>query len=195
MRISTSTFRQYRRRAPFFSNRAVGTGGGECFVRAFSVDEEVIDTRSDSTLAMHDAAEMGDVVKIKKLIQEGFDVNAGDPARSNATALHVASRSGHLVVVEELFKNGAKLDCLGTWEMTPLMYAIIFGRAEVVSFLLKAGVDTSIEDSRGRDALTHATNERQFDIKELLEEYIGAGVEKESVKSVRRRTRRRKGRS
>ena len=56
-------------------------------------------------------------------------------------------------------------------------------------------MDESIKDSRGRDALTHATNERQFDIKELLEEYIGAGVEKESGKSVRRRTRRRKGRS
>lgn len=191
MRISTSTFRQCRRRAPFFSNPAVSTGQNTCFVRTFSVDEEVIDTRSDSTLALHDAAEMGDVVKIKKLLQEGFGVNAGDPARSNATALHIASRSGHLVVVEELVKNGAKLDCLGPWNMTPLMYAIIFGRADVVSFLLKTGVDTSIEDSRGRDALTHATNERQFDIKELLEEHIGAGVEKESKISVRRRIRRR----
>merc|ERR1711991_1080099 len=112
---------------------------------------------------------MGNYDKIVHLIKErGIDVNMKDAARSNATALHIASRSGHLDIVKFLSESGADLNAKGPWDMTPLMYGIIFHRLEIVKYLLGNNVDATVEDNRGRTALIHAVNERQEEMERIF---------------------------
>jgi len=53
---------------------------------------------------LHEAAKEGDLVTIKSLIAEGFDVNA--KTKSGTTPLHVAAREGHKEVEGLLIKHG-----------------------------------------------------------------------------------------
>ena len=132
-----------------------------------------IDTSSSKTLPLHDAAEKGDYNKIVYLIEQyGVDVDLKDSARGNVTPLHVASRSGHLHIVQFLSESGANLNAKGPWDMTPLMYSVIFHRVDVVKYLLERNVDATVADNRGRTALTHAVNEKQSEIETLLTRYL-----------------------
>jgi hypothetical protein len=137
-----------------------------------SEDDEVIDTSSSKTMGLHDAAERGDCGVVKVLLTEGAaQVNQGDPARGNATALHIAARAGHLDVAKTLCENGADVNSLGPWEMTPVMYAVIFGKQDMVEFLLSKNADLTKKDARGRCALTHAKNEKQPIIEQVLAQH------------------------
>ena len=66
-------------------------------------------------------------IKFKYLVSEKLvGVDLKDSARSNATALHIASRSGHVNIVKFLVESGAEVNSKGPWDMTPLMYSVIF---------------------------------------------------------------------
>ena len=69
-----------------------------------------------------DAARKGDAVAVKKLLDEGVDVNT--KFRYNATALFYACDHGHLEVVKVLLERGADLTVKDTYYgFTPLMLA------------------------------------------------------------------------
>jgi ankyrin repeat protein len=69
-----------------------------------------------------DAARKGDAATVKKLLDEGVDVNT--KFRYNATALFYACDHGHLEVVKVLLDKGADLTVKDTYYgFTPLMLA------------------------------------------------------------------------
>jgi ankyrin repeat protein len=69
-----------------------------------------------------DAARKGDVVAVKKLLDEGVDVNT--KFRYGATAIFYASDHGHVEVVKVLLEKGADLTLKDTfYGFTPLMLA------------------------------------------------------------------------
>ena len=69
-----------------------------------------------------DAARKGDAVAVKKLLDEGVDVNT--KFRYNATALFYACDHGHLEVVKVLLERGADLTVKDTfYGFTPLALA------------------------------------------------------------------------
>ena len=69
-----------------------------------------------------DAARKGDAVTVKKLLDEGVDVNT--KFRYNATALFYACDHGHLDVVKLLLDRGADMTAKDTfYGFTPLMLA------------------------------------------------------------------------
>jgi ankyrin repeat protein len=71
---------------------------------------------------LQDAARKGDAVAVKKLLDEGVDVNT--KFRYNATALFYACDHGHLDVVKVLLDKGADLSAKDTfYGFTPLMLA------------------------------------------------------------------------
>jgi hypothetical protein len=70
-----------------------------------------------------DAARKGDAAAVKKLLDEGVDVNT--KFRYNATALFYACDHGHVEVVKVLLERGAALDVKDTfYGFTPLMLAV-----------------------------------------------------------------------
>eukprot|EP00658_Telonema_sp_P-2_P032064 TRINITY_DN23840_c0_g2_i4.p2 TRINITY_DN23840_c0_g2~~TRINITY_DN23840_c0_g2_i4.p2 ORF type:complete len:171 (+),score=26.59 TRINITY_DN23840_c0_g2_i4:175-687(+) len=126
------------------------------------------DTSTNRTSPFHDAVEQGNMEEIQTWIQRVRDVNMPDPGRAGATALHIASRRGFVVVVEELHRAGAEIDAAGPWGMTPLQYATVFGHREVARLLVDLGADLSVRDQNGRTALDHALAEQQDDIAQDL---------------------------
>src|SRR6476659_7879160 len=72
---------------------------------------------------LQDAARKGDAATVKKLLDEGVDVNT--KFRYNATALFYACDHGHVDVVKVLLDKGADLTLKDTfYGFTPLMLAI-----------------------------------------------------------------------
>ena len=88
------------------------------------------------------AALTGDVDQVKKLLQQGADVNAvGDYGQ---TALISAAR-GSAAVVQLLLDKGAKVNAGDKSGWTPLMSAARFGTAETMGLLINAGADVNAE--------------------------------------------------
>jgi hypothetical protein len=74
------------------------------------------------TEQLQDAARKGDAMTVKKLLDEGVDVNT--KFRYNATALFYACDHGHLDVVKVLLDHGADMGVKDTfYGFTPLMLA------------------------------------------------------------------------
>jgi ankyrin repeat protein len=72
---------------------------------------------------LQDAARRGDAATVKKLLDEGVDVNT--KFRYNATALFYACDHGHVEVVKVLLDKGADLTVKDTfYGFTPLMLAV-----------------------------------------------------------------------
>src|ERR671918_806840 len=71
---------------------------------------------------LQEAARKGDAATVKKLLDEGVDVNT--KFRYNATALFYACDHGHVEVVKVLLDKGADMSVKDTfYGFTPLMLA------------------------------------------------------------------------
>ena len=54
------------------------------------------------------AVDAGDLKRVQSLIKDNDDVNQTGPGR--VTAAHLASKSGHVDILTELIRAGAKID-------------------------------------------------------------------------------------
>ena len=93
---------------------------------------------------LQDAARSGDAATVKKLLDEGVDVNT--KFRYNATALFYACDHGHLEVVKVLLDHGADMTVKDTfYGFTPLMLATGPARkktpahSEIATLLIQKG--------------------------------------------------------
>jgi len=155
-------------------------------------------TTSDKADALSEAARKGDAAAVKKLLDEGVDVNT--KFRYNRTALSFAADRGHVEVVKLLLDRGADVNAKDTfysataltWAVNPAMDRTPH-HAEVVRLLLQHGAQgketalmgavssgeaettTVILDIGGltpatlSDALEAATKGKHADIVSLLE--------------------------
>ncbi len=103
------------------------------------------------------SAESGDYAEVKRLIEEGADVNTQDQDLG-WTALELASGKGHIEVVKLLIEEGANVnaqdqDGLG-W--TALISASYHGHPEIVKLLIDKGADVNAQDYYGYTALMYA---------------------------------------
>jgi ankyrin repeat protein len=101
-----------------------------------------IPTAADKELilkAMH-----GNLKAVKKLIDDGADVNAATTDYSNRTSLMFASLKGHLEVARLLIKHGANVNAATTdTGDTSLMFASLKGHLEVVRLLIDKGANVN----------------------------------------------------
>jgi ankyrin repeat protein len=84
-----------------------------------------------------DACKSGDLATVRKLLDEGVDVNWKD--RWGYTGLNLASLQGLLETVELLLDRGTQIDNQNKDGWTSLMEASSFGRVDCVRLLLERG--------------------------------------------------------
>ena len=128
---------------------------------------------------LHQAAKRGDLEAIATILAAGdADIDGRD--EDGWTALHEASESGHVAVVEALLRAGAAVDPLCSFGSSPL-HAAAFGKAAgeaslaVVKVLLAAGASVDLQNREGRAPLHHAATRGRADIARAL---LDAGADK-----------------
>jgi len=88
---------------------------------------------------LFNAIENNDVNEVKRLIEDGADLEARDERKR--TALYVACSEGHLEIAKLLIENGADIEAKGYDNQTPLIAASIYNKIEIVKFLIKNGAN------------------------------------------------------
>lgn len=96
---------------------------------------------------LEDAINVGDIVAVKKLIEQGISVNS--KAGVNLTILIVACEKGHFEVVKYLVETGADINYVGNRQMNALMAASGKGHFEIVKYLVEKGADINITTEFG----------------------------------------------
>jgi len=161
--------------------------------RAVELAEMVLRTNAlrlyDFKSTIHQAADAGDLAKVKAFIQEGIDVNT---KVHGCTPLHCAVRCGHKEVAQLLIAKGADVNAKDTRGRTPIDLAINQGRKEIAKLLLSKsddvslhiaayigdlqrvekfiadGADVDANDRKGQTALHYAAKAGQIAVAKLL---------------------------
>lgn len=104
------------------------------FTVAVSADEAVVVHD-----ALADAARDGDLATVKKLINDGLDVNAA-VNQYGATALSFAADKGHTDIVRFLLEKGADVTVKDSfYNSEPITWAVFGGHAEIVGLMVESG--------------------------------------------------------
>ena len=123
--------------------------------------------------SLQDAAHIGDIDKIRTLLNSGVEVDSWDE-HSEMTALQHAALTGHKAVAELLLAKGAEINyrALG-FPLTPLSCAVERGHKDIVEFLLSHNADVNLKDDwgRGQAPLDIAVRQKNKEIVELLKKY------------------------
>jgi len=111
----------------------------------------------------------GDITAVKRVL-----ANGGRPEETDAkgrTALHVAAEMGKEEIVEFLIHSNAPINAVTLHaKETPMMYACIFGKVEIVRILRLAGANEEKENALGKTAKDLCMNDqirKVFDEDEL----------------------------
>ncbi len=109
------------------------------------------------------AIEDGDVKKIKRLLEQGADVNMKD--RDGVSLLHHAVRAERLEIMKLLIDKGASVDARDANGRTILRYA---SDPKIVPFLIEAGCKVNAADNYGETALLAAVVANREELVKLL---------------------------
>ena len=135
-------------------------GGTPLFVAMTSTEavrKEVVEllvAKGAKIPALHLAAYMGNIEKLKKCLQDGIDIDSQEDFGS--TALHLAANSGKKDIVEFLIIKGAKVDAKDVFDWTPLLYAASHNYEDIADLLIAKGADVNAKDNRDYTLLYHA---------------------------------------
>ena len=115
---------------------------------------------------LHRAARSGDLKRVELLIEGGTPVNARDSL--GGTALHDAAWAGESEIVDYLIRAGADVNARHSeGQSTPLDYAVLMNRFEVVEILLAHGAKLDASN-KGLTALHLAARGGETRIAKLL---------------------------
>lgn len=94
------------------------------------------------TSAWKSATDAGDTARLRRLLDEGSDIDSRD--EHGQTALMITARNGYVAAVRLLIERGADLNCTAKFQLSALMLAVINGRDAIVGILADAGADRGI---------------------------------------------------
>ncbi|NXS93042.1 ANR39 protein, partial [Jacana jacana] len=112
------------------------------------------------------AARDGDERRVLELLQRRREPSQTDAA--GYTALHYASRNGHLGVCRLLLRWGACCDARTRGGATPLHRASYCGHLAIAQLLLAHGADPAAADGDGRTSLHKAAEQGHQELCVLL---------------------------
>lgn len=122
---------------------------------------------SPDELALFEAAYIGKLDEVERLVRGGTAVDAVDP--ENRTPMMFAAFNGHRQVVSFLLTEGAEPDSKDANGRTALMYAASGPYAETVELLLDSGAEIDVQGTlEGFTALMTAAAEGQVEVAQLL---------------------------
>jgi ankyrin repeat protein len=96
-----------------------------------------------------DAAQHSDINTVRRLLQEGVNVN--EPQIDNATALHWAVENSDAAMTKLLLDAGADANVRNRVDAPPILAAAVNGNAEILELLLAAGADPNLTVSTTGD--------------------------------------------
>ena len=112
------------------------------------------------------AAEQGDEVTIRKLLDHGAEINAS--TSSGSTTLHQIVAKGNLRMARLLLELDADIEAKDKNMATPLMKAVEKNHGLLVSYLLGQGADIHVKDKAGWTVLHHAAHNGAVDVLQHL---------------------------
>jgi len=116
---------------------------------------------------IHSAIKLGNLNRVRTLLNSGTNVNTRDNNRW--TALMFAAWFGNLAAVKLLLDRGANVNARNNIGSTPIINATYRGHLTVVRELLDRGANINARDDEGMTALIWAAyNGRLAIVKELL---------------------------
>lgn len=107
-----------------------------------------------SRMSLISAAQSGDIVIAKLLLEQKFGINECYNQNGEITsAFSAAISNGHEKFVDFLIKNDADLNIRDENDYTPLMLAIQYNEYNIFGNILEAGADVTAQNFRGKTAL------------------------------------------
>ena len=103
--------------------------------------------------SLHSAAQAGDIIKVRSLLDEGADINATPAFAPGWTPLSHALYKGQIEIARLLIERGAFINPKSKWGNTPLHLAIPADNAEIVRLLIEHGADINAKNNDGKTAL------------------------------------------
>lgn len=116
--------------------------------------------------AVVEAAEGGDIERIREVLDAGFDVNT--VAEGDGTALIGAASGGHMELVRFLIERGADVNLASPGDGNPLIAAAAGGHTDVVRLLLDEGARIDEMVHGDENALINAAWNGHESVVELL---------------------------
>jgi len=101
------------------------------------------------------AAKTNNLDGVNEALRAGANVNHSE--RNGQTALLVACRKGHSVIVERLLNGGAHVNQSEQNGVAPLLMACLFGHSVIVELLLNRGAHVNQVDRDGGTSLMEAS--------------------------------------
>ena len=112
------------------------------------------------------AASTGDTIEVKKLIEEGVDLNGSD--KTGLSPLMAASYKGEAEVLKILIKYKCSIDDKDASGYTALMFASNAGRVKCAKILIEAGADVNSKDNDGSTPIMFAAQNGNNELVSLL---------------------------
>ncbi|WP_239618044.1 ankyrin repeat domain-containing protein [Cohnella mopanensis] len=107
------------------------------------------------------AAERGDTVNLRKLVEEGADLNAQDA--QGRTAIMAATYADKPDAVRLLIEAGADINKQDNKRNNPFLYAGAEGLLDILKLLIEAKADTKLTNRYGGNALIPAAEKGHID--------------------------------
>ena len=115
-----------------------------------------------------DAADRGDLPRVRALLAGGAKVNARMTGGGGFTALYVAAAWGHLEVARALLAKGAEIDARQSDGASALIEASRNGHLEMVRELLAGGADVNARTYLGMTPLIGASQNGHLEVVRAL---------------------------
>jgi ankyrin repeat protein len=109
-----------------------------------------------------------DTDAFKKLIDQGFDVNAKETGDFGSPLLHTTIRFDNMDAFKYLIDKGADINAVDNINYSPLIEAVVDGRLEFGKALVDLGADKTIANTMGATAAALANKFGRFEFLPIL---------------------------